>query len=167
MTWRVPEHLADEQRAVEAEIRAAFAGVTREGGISWSEADVIDAYGTEEQRTAARAFDRESSWEDLIDDPLWVDDSASNFSFLDPIGFRFYIAPAMIRSVRRGWGTIDFQLDLSNTFNKRMVARLNADQARAIMRFARFMIAAGDAEGDELTRAEWQGVLDSWMKRSP
>ncbi len=165
MTSRVPEHLADEQRALEAEIRAAFAGVTREGGISWSEADVIDDGGTEEEQAAARARDCESSWEALVDDPDWNDDTAPNFSFLDPIGFRYYIAPAMVRSVRRGWGTIDNHLDLSWRHDKSIAARFSADQARAIMRFARFMMAVCEAEGNEYERGQWRSLLVSWAKR--
>lgn len=48
MTSFVPKHLEEEQAAVEAQIRAAFKGVTRDGGVSWSEAESIDMYETEE-----------------------------------------------------------------------------------------------------------------------
>jgi hypothetical protein len=46
MAW----DLQSEQREALAKIYAAFDGVTREGGVSWSETCVIDDYGTMEER---------------------------------------------------------------------------------------------------------------------
>ncbi len=103
MTSFVPKHLEEEQVAVEAQIRAAFKGVTRDGGISWSETDSIDLHETEEQQAAARASDAEQCWEDLVDDPNWDEGiGVGGFTFLDAIGYRYYIAPAMIRSLYNG-----------------------------------------------------------------
>jgi hypothetical protein len=57
-----PQPLAAEQRQLEAAIRDAFRAVDRRGGISWSEADAIDNYASDEERAAARARDTEPSW---------------------------------------------------------------------------------------------------------
>lgn len=140
-----PEFLL-EQLAVEAEIRAAFRGVTREGGISWSEATVIDDYGEEHERAAARLLDREASWESLVDDPSWRHDSHSGgFPFLDPIGFRYYIAAAMVRSVRGlDPEQTGYALSIDSQFNRNLVSLFTPEQARATARFVRFMIAFDD-----------------------
>lgn len=107
-------------QATIALVYETFRGVTRAGGVSWSEAVVIDDYGSDEQRAAARAADLESSWEQLVDDPEWDQHRGTGgFSFLDPIGFRYYIAPALIRELRHDEGTqgpIDFHLTHSPSF---------------------------------------------------
>src|SRR5262245_4001453 len=100
----IPAHLKSEQTAVEAEIREAFKGVGRDGGVSWTESINVDLpHGYEDDRAAARAKDVEKCWEDLVDDPAWRHDmGVGGFNFLDPIGYRYYIAPAMIRCAREG-----------------------------------------------------------------
>lgn len=86
---------------MERQIREAFRGVTREGGVSWIEAGAIDERDDEETCRAARALDEDQSWEELVEDPSWDPNSSwGGFSFLDPIGFRYYLAPAMIRAMR-------------------------------------------------------------------
>ncbi|MEI7575493.1 MAG: DUF6714 family protein [Armatimonadota bacterium] len=81
-------------------IKAAFRGVSREGGVSWSETDVIDDYGTEEMRAIARASDTDSEWEELILSGTFLDDAApGSFCFLDAIGFRYYLPAAMCQAL--------------------------------------------------------------------
>ncbi len=48
------------------DIREAFKGVSR-GYVTLHEADVIDDYGTPEQRIEARKLDREGSWDRVPD----------------------------------------------------------------------------------------------------
>ena len=55
MEFNIPARLKAEQLAVEADIRAAFAGVTREGGVSWTETDAIDYNSTAAEVAEARA----------------------------------------------------------------------------------------------------------------
>lgn len=95
----------DRERLIQR-IYAAFRGVTRDGGISWTETGVIDDYGTDEERARARLEDTDRSWEELVDDPRWGPDTGwGGYSFLDAIGFRYYLAPAMVRAVRSGQDT--------------------------------------------------------------
>ncbi len=89
-----------ERDAIIAEIYAAWKGVTREGGVSWSEAKAIDSDSSNEERAAARASDTESHWEELVDDPNWYHTMLGGYCFLDAIGFRYYIAPELARCVR-------------------------------------------------------------------
>ncbi len=84
-----------EQRklALIAEITAAFDGVSRENGVSLSEASVIDDYGSAEERAEARLQDTETRWQDVTDEDIASSDQC--LSFLDPIGFHYYI-PAFV-----------------------------------------------------------------------
>ena len=83
----------DERKAaLIEEITAAFDGVSRAGGVSMSEAKVIDDYGSDAERAAARLRDTDTYWQDVPDEQL-----ALNWPlhFFDPIGFRYYV-PAYI-----------------------------------------------------------------------
>lgn len=153
----------DEQRAVEAEIRRAFAGLERAEGVSWSEAAVIDDWGTEEEQAVARALDRERGWEELVDDANWNDEAGyGGFCFLDAIGFAYYLAPAMIRSVRRGHGGRLDYFNMGDKWSRSKFASINRDQAKAIARFLRFMAAVCEATDDEVCGADWREARDSW-----
>lgn len=84
----------------------AFRGVSREGGVSWSETDVIDDYGTEEERAIARASDTDTEWEELILSGTFLDDAApGSFCFLDAIGFRYYLPAAMCQALKPEYDT--------------------------------------------------------------
>lgn len=101
MEYDIP-FFAERKAALIEEINAAFDGVSREGGVSMSEAEVIDDYGSDEERAQARARDTESRWQDISDEQL-----ALNWpiSFFDPIGFRYYM-PAYLTYYLR-WMNVD------------------------------------------------------------
>jgi len=147
MDSRVPEQLLTEQNAVEAEIRAVFKGVTRVGGTSWNEGWAIDVYRSEEQLAAARAMDREKSWEELVDDPNWNANSMGPWAFLDAIGIRYYMAPAMIRDVRNGWADDGLMWTLEYPiYEPELSGLLTPPQSAALDRYFRFLIAVEDAD---------------------
>lgn len=94
----VPGEMVEERAALIAEIHAAFEGVMREGGVSWSESEVVDDFGTDEERAAARAEDTDRCWTELAYDADWnIGPASGGWSFLDPIGFQYYLPAAMIR----------------------------------------------------------------------
>src|SRR5687768_2865541 len=108
---RVPSELQDEQRALEAQIRASFKGVKRDGGTSWRQAELDDGVpmsqaeldAWDEIYAAAGAVEADRPWEDLVEDAEWHEaQGVGGFTFLDARGFRYYMAPAMIRCVLRG-----------------------------------------------------------------
>lgn len=68
MIWALA---AAARPAVEALVFEAFKGVTREGGVSWHEAEAIDFQVSDEEWDEARALDTEKSWEELLDDEKW------------------------------------------------------------------------------------------------
>ena len=89
------------RQSVLAEIHEAFQDVSREGGVSWSESEVIDDYGDDAERDEARSRDLDTHWTQLVDDPNWhCEPGVGGFTFLDPIGFRYYLAPGLVRIVR-------------------------------------------------------------------
>lgn len=84
------------------EIRLAFRDVTRGGGVSWAQTEILDNYGLP-PRGKPIYHDRDDHWEDLIDDAEWhLDPGVGGHVFLDEIGFRYYLPAAMIRSIREG-----------------------------------------------------------------
>jgi hypothetical protein len=149
----LPADLEAERHAVEAAIRAAFKGVDRAGGVSWSQSVIVDNFGTSHEEAAARALDTERSWEQLVDDSAWIEEPGlGGFNFLDPIGFRYYMAPAMIRCARRSYGEFtSFALNIDYKFKRNLVSLFTPAQAHATARFIRFMIRADpeDANGGD------------------
>jgi hypothetical protein len=127
-------------------IKAAFQGVSREGGVSWSETDVIDDYGTEEMRAIARASDTDTEWEELILSGTFLDDAApGSFSFLDAIGFRYYLPAAMCQALMPEYdsegrffyyGSVTFHLaSADRSIHREGFLLLNDDQRRVVANF--------------------------------
>lgn len=173
-----PEDLQREREALIAEIASAFAGVTREGGMSWGESVAADG-STPEHEAEALALDTDRSWEELIDNPTWLaHPGTGGFYFVDFIGFRYYLPAAMTRSALG-----DDQLpklsaaaivdDVSDHLElllrtprhshiESYCSNLNEAQRRAIARFVRFKIAEGDFWiSNDLDHTMWYD-LDSW-----
>jgi hypothetical protein len=163
-----PQPLAQERQRLEAAIREAFRGVDRRGGISWGEADVIDSYGSDEERAAARAKDTEPSWESLVDNPAWVHEWGWSYTFLDAIGYRYYMPPAMIRCSREGHGeSVCYALTMNNDYMLEKTRRLSQEQCRVIARFVRFMIRVHEARDDDIYGAIWKAAYDSHWHQWP
>lgn len=88
-----PKHTDRLRSALLAQIRSAFAHVTREGGVSVTEAYAIDNDANEQARLAARAEDTDTHWSDIH--PPTADPAGSALTFMDPIGFRYYLPACM------------------------------------------------------------------------
>jgi hypothetical protein len=163
----VPEHLVAEGRVIEEQIRRAFRGVTRKGGVSWAGAFIRDRWGTEEQVKAAALDDVEKCWEELVDDPTWIEDpSWGGFNFVDAIGFRYYIAPAAIRCIRSGGGEfVGYALQVTGEYDEEQMSLLNWEQGKAIARFVKYMIAVHEAQGDWIYGEPWQTAWDTKWRR--
>ena len=116
-----PQRLLDQ-------IDAAFEGVELGDGVSLHETQVIDAYGTAEERLAARTPDEKLDWHKLIDDPeiTWLLGAASGMCFLDDIGLRFYLPACLSLGVRHpegGEGVGDMLGSLEPVMHFRLQAR--------------------------------------------
>lgn len=137
-------------------IREAFAGVAREGGVSWSESYVIDGHGTEQEQLDARLLDKDQSWEELVDDPGW-DCGVAAWPFFDPIGFRYYVAAAMVRGSREGGDEfLGYALEMTSRFREEKISLFTTSQLQATARFVRFMIAVYSAQNDFIYGESWQ-----------
>ncbi len=139
----IPGRFKPEQDAVEALIRRAFHGVTREGGISWSEADELSCCADEATLAAARAMDVDRRWEGLVDDPSWRHNTGGDqWLWLDAIGFRYYLAPALIRCTREGGDeSLVLAMQIYGEEKEQQVRLLTQSQKHAAARFVRLMTA--------------------------
>ncbi len=87
-------------------VKAAFKDVSRRGGVSWSESEIIDNYGSVEERKFARAQDRDRQWTDLLTDEKFYPSGIGGFCFLDPIGFRYYLPAAICLALAKREDTV-------------------------------------------------------------
>jgi hypothetical protein len=146
--------------ALTEQIRSAFAGVSRENGVSWSETFVRDAYGTEAECAKARASDTERSWDELLRRTDWNPfPGTGGFNFVDAIGFRYYLPAAMTYCLRTDeWQDISFFLhnrgDLMSLFSD--------DQLLATKRFVGFMLADARRRGARVEAVFWEDVWRAW-----
>jgi hypothetical protein len=168
MSLAIPKNLLPERDAVEREIRQAFRGVTREGGTSWSESVIVDNDGSGRTREQARAEDTDKSWEELLDDPNWhPDPGMGGFNFLDPIGYHYYIAAAMLHSLHdvSSQERVATALEVCySPFKEELVSAITPRQGHAIARFLRYMIALDGALGDTEAVERWSRDYRTYWK---
>ncbi|MBI4346572.1 MAG: hypothetical protein HY553_06935 [Elusimicrobia bacterium] len=141
-------------------IEAAFDGVAREEGVTLNEAEVIDAYGTQAERKAARLKDSDRRWQEVP--PAEVERHADVLPFLDPKGWRYYL-PAFMAWTLLHYPTTEslavdstiYTLDPGDApeLKARALERyktLSGNQAAAVCRFLRFMC---DVAGEDFCDA--------------
>ncbi len=149
----------DEIERLLAEIECAFRGVMK--GVSWNELRVIDGYGTSEERRAARALDKDKTWQDVANDPLWNPDH-DGWSFFDPHGFRYYAAAAMTKALRERnheLGYFEFTFDRTGHY----WSEFSEDQFIAT---ANFVLAMSRMTGERFGRCRWREIYEKhWQKR--
>ena len=159
-----------EQDRVEAMIRAAFAGVTRDGGVSWTESVVIDGDNSYRTTGEARAEDKDTGWEQLVDDPNWHHNvGIGGFWFLDAIGWRYYIAPAMIRCTRMADPALANALDADGVGSRDRMRLITSEQACAIVAFLQLMVAIDNSEEagfEGYMLHDYAPLLEQWKERA-
>ena len=157
----------DTPEAIIEAIRAAFAGVPR-GAITLHEAEVIDDYGSTEERQEARRLDSEASWEEVPDEAL--ESCTSALCHLDPKSWRYYIPAYMIWSLRHFRESESIVSDFTiYTFNpylddpglREYVAPrfrlLDGPQSRAVCRYLRYMAANEDHADTRMANLALEG----------
>lgn len=157
-----------ERDAIIAEIERAFKDVGRGGGISWSECEVIDDYGRGAERNKARRSDRETHWRELVDDKKWNPfPGMGGFSFIDQVGFKYYLPPTMIQMLRgdaEEWFP-GHLLGVISRFTGESQGPWSREQGRAIARFVQFM---SRTDTDEESREAWVNALiarwGAWLR---
>jgi hypothetical protein len=88
---------AEEQELIER-IRAAFAGVTLEDGISLNMTEYNDSGGSMPEFKEKASDDERVDWQAIPDKTL--EQFTVTFSFTDSKGFRFYMPAYMIWAIR-------------------------------------------------------------------
>lgn len=161
-----PEDDQVARDAMVAEIHRAFAGVSREGGVSWSGTVAKDAYQVYETWQEAAKRDLDTSWTNLIDDPGFRPfPGVGGFCFIDAIGFRYYLPVTMVRMVqdRRGNGENEWfpghLLGTLGQFSGPTPGLFNEAQIRCIARFMQFMTTATWTIQEDSADV-WQEALD-------
>lgn len=150
------------------EVYAAFKGVTRAGGMSWSQSMLHDhgvrPYTPREYREAGES-DRERRWEELVDPSKWKPHpSWGGFNFLDEIGFRYYLAPAMIRMLTRPSDEVLWPSSLVGGGAVSLFSILDERQRACVVHYAKFMLDEAREQGWIDQAADYWLVSETWSK---
>lgn len=149
----------DQQRAealadVLATIERAFAGVSREGGVSLHQTRVADDYGGPKAARKSRLLDRDRRWQEVPFQDLEEVCGTGGMSFFDPIGWRYYI-PAYMTWFLSGsypWPSMAAESTLHcldprhpelHSYCEQRYDALDARQVAAVVKFLRFVAKFG------------------------
>lgn len=145
--WKPPDYVAlmwAERDEILNLISEAFAGVSREGGVSIHETWVRDCRGTPEECRLARLQDVDQCREDVPEEDLQEFQSA--LSFYDEIGLRYYLPAYMAWDLRRFEGLeggtrsmLEYYLEQVDPRHPCRFGILNAFQSHTVYRFVRFL----------------------------
>ena len=150
-----------------AEILKAFAGESRQGGISWSAAKVIENYGNEDEFSAAFDKDLDTDWQQLPGDPTWQIEGFGPFHFLDAIGYRYYLPAAMVVAVHGGDGfALQFSLRHSRKSDRaENWSLLDGNQQLCIKHFLEYMIEQTSGVEEHIADyLDWTDSYESYWK---
>src|SRR5690606_14569089 len=128
-----------DRRLIREWIFRAFQTCQRIGAISWNQAMAVDLNCSESDFQKALLKDQDSCWQDLISDENWDPDcSLGGWSFLDAIGFRYYLPAGLVRALElngEGW---NFSYSLAvpqselRTYRLNQLSLLNKEQVCAV-----------------------------------
>lgn len=151
-------------------ITLAFQDVGRADGVTLHQARVLDDYGSEEEQAQALALDTDSHWWEVPDE--WISEFSEALSFLDPVGFRYYIPAYMIWTLKHYTTSQSFSVD-STIYAFYLYKGLEAHklgyfelmdsaQAQVICQFLRYCVKFG---GDYLDDRVAQEALDKYWQQ--
>jgi hypothetical protein len=154
------------------EVDVAFDGVSREGGMSWVDSIAVDLYWTEDMKRESGLAEADTCWQDLVEDASWGDDiGAGGFAYLDVIGFRYYVAPAVIRDLRCGsnvWLANALVCPPLHAKGRKSTLQqwslLSDAQRRCIAAFVRFAIDRAFANDEDGELDDYQKAWDNYRK---
>lgn len=164
----MPSSPADRDALIAA-VEKAFGAVER-GTITLHEAEVIDSYGTVDERQKARKHDPETDWRDVPDTSLRACQNA--LPHLDPASWRFYL-PAFLRFALR---TLDDRVCLvdrviytlalggDRRMNDHARARFTTLNARRAQVVRDFLELARDDDDRCDARVASQALDDYWRR---
>lgn len=124
----------------------------------------VQPYTAREYREAGEK-DREKSWEVLIDPEKWKPHpSWGGFHFIDPIGFRYYVAPAMIRMLTDEREAV-LRPELLDDDRLGLFAALNSKQSRCIADYLEWMLDSKLESGEMSDASPYESALEYWRSR--
>lgn len=130
------------------QIANAFANVSLGNGVSLREPDVIDDYGTDDERAAARKQDELHDWQRIPDED--IENHSFALCFMDDDGLRFHLPAYMCFTLRRYRESKSMSTD-STIYRlsdpdciERMLAYLTVQQIDAIKTFLNTCLEIGD-----------------------
>lgn len=172
--WRTEEAAEHADRtALLVAIQQAFDGVSRDGGVSLHQTEVIDNYGGAEESRRARALDRDRTWQEIPHRDLAEVCGTGGIAFFDPIGWRYHL-PAYLTWFLTGGAVsgsfaaecLIYSLDIGDRSLERYhldrFERLSAQQATVVVQFLHFVVRHRWLCHDDASRA-----LDRyWMAKT-
>lgn len=167
-----------ERDALIQEIHAAFADVTLDEGCSWAQTVSHDNWEYDEESLAkARKLDKDTKWTQLVDDPKWHPfPGIGGFNFIDPIGFRYYLPPTLVRTLHDNpeWYPGHLLSIIDHNFGE-CPDLFNARQMACIARFIAHMASLPNPEyefdptnvwADAITSFWWRHLSDNHREKS-
>jgi uncharacterized protein (DUF736 family) len=157
-TPSLPIELQIERDAIIAEIHAAWRGVTREDGMDWVDAVLEDGIMEDATIARLRASDHGEDWAGLVDLDVWeTDKNSTAMRFIDAGGYRYYLAPLMVRCLRAAGdvgvvGSLEYPASYPESAVERW-SLLDGRQRACVARFLRCMDRLDRLEGDDWSRA--------------
>ena len=160
----------DRQRQLLASIDRAFHGVELGSGVSLHETRVLDDYGTDDQRRAARAPDEKHDWHNVIyepDLPLYCG-VAGGLSFFDAEGLRFHLPACFSRILMDPGGirvgdvvdSLLFHLTHLDDYQRARLSVLDDAQRRCVREMLEYLREDREMEEPELEQA----ILGYWSQ---
>ncbi|MFO0876102.1 MAG: DUF6714 family protein [Gemmataceae bacterium] len=160
----------ERRRQLLTHIDRAFAGVTLGDGVSLHESQVIDNYGTAEERWAAREPDEKTDWRRLVDHPdltVYFGIGYAGLSFLDAAGVRFHLPACLYRAVRDFdedgisdmFESLCYLLTRPDEHNRGRLAVLSGKQRGCVRECLVFFREALQSDDEDLVRA-----IDYWSQ---
>jgi len=134
------------------EICSAFKNVTRKGGVSLAEVELLDAGASVNQCKRIRAGQRDKHWSQV--DLRRHDPYGSGLCFLDPIGFCYHLPAYLIDRLTIGnhlvddcrhddWmgqDTVVYRLQDTSSSGRKQYNLLNTPQRECVARFFAFEV---------------------------
>lgn len=131
------------------QIEKAFAHVSRDDGITLHQARVIDNYGDQQEQQRARVLDTDTHWSQV--DVLNIDLAGACLTFLDDVGYRYYLPAYMTATLTHAYRDICdevidsnvydhvvYSLDKHTQADHARYALLTPPQSRCVARFLAF-----------------------------
>ncbi|GEM47703.1 DUF6714 family protein [Deinococcus cellulosilyticus] len=160
--------LFEQQAQLRLQMHHAFEGVVLGDGTGLGEADVIDDYGTAEERRLARFRDFQGPWWEHPRDRLRM--YTSVFCFMDAAGYTYHLAVylwhALQEDPQQGLGDVGWLVFDLLDFARIQQPQMTASQIQMILKFTEWIeVLEPERMQHEDFRAEVRRVWAHWAEQ--